>query len=204
MLRLSQLHEKMTKYSNKCVTSHNKLNMLGSLHNNASPLAIDPTHMMIFCSIMVFWMSTSCQPHTYDDFLYDNAFSTGSKTTSHVVATIIQATLATNVWWPFRSEVISYELWGHNIIIWWQHNSNGKIICHGGQKCCSDMVFFPSTKCSDLMADAQGYASHKFSGFLDKANYCLGLVPMHPRSWWVPSGLCSKIALALGPSANGP
>jgi hypothetical protein len=35
--------------------------------------------------------------------------------------------------------LVSYEA---TIIIWWQHHCHGKILHHGSQKCCSNLVFF--------------------------------------------------------------
>lgn len=79
--------------------------------------------------------------------------SIGCRSTVHAMATTIQATPTTNVWWTFRSGAIFNELRSHNIILWWQHGSNSKIVCHGSQNCGLNMVFFSSTRHCDLMAE---------------------------------------------------
>jgi hypothetical protein len=61
-----------------------------------------------------------------------------------------------------------------------QHSSNDQIIWHGGQERQPNMVFVPSAMHNDLMAKFEIHANHKLLGFLDKVNYCLGLVSVHP------------------------
>jgi hypothetical protein len=58
------------------------------------------------------------------------------------MTTIVQATSATHVRWSLRPKAVSDKLGSDHIIIWWQHDCHGKILCHGSQKCCSNLVFF--------------------------------------------------------------
>lgn len=60
-------------------------------------------------------------------------FSIGCRITGYAMTTTVHATSVANVWWPIGSEAVPNELQSHNIILWWQCGSNGKIISHGSQ-----------------------------------------------------------------------
>jgi hypothetical protein len=76
------------------------------------------------------------------------------------MATFVQATSATHVRWSLRPEAVSDELRSDHIIIWWQHDCHGKILCHGSQECCTDLVFFSHARNNHIMAEIEGHVSH--------------------------------------------
>jgi hypothetical protein len=73
------------------------------------------------------------------------------------MATIAQAISATHVRWSLRPEAVSDELRSNHIIIWWQHDCHRKILRHGSQKCCSNMIFFSKARNNHIMTDIEGY-----------------------------------------------
>jgi hypothetical protein len=93
----------------------------------------------------------------------------------------VQATPATHVRWPLRSEAISNELRSNHIILWWQHNCHGKILRRGGQECCSNLVFLSQARNNYVLAKAEGHVDHQLSRISDEASNCLGLIPVHTR-----------------------
>jgi hypothetical protein len=42
-----------------------------------------------------------------------------------------------------------------------------------------NMVLFSSARNNYFMAEAEGYASHQFTGFPDEASHCPSYVPVH-------------------------
>jgi hypothetical protein len=44
------------------------------------------------------------------------------------------------------------------------------------------------------MAEAEGYASHQLSGFLDEASDCSSSIPMHIGPRGILAGVCSKVS----------
>jgi hypothetical protein len=89
--------------------------------------------------------------------------------TGYPMATFIQTTPASHVWRAFGPEAVPHELRSNYIIIWWQHRCYGKILCHGSQECCSNLVFFSSSRNNHIMAEVEGYVSHQLSGLSDEA-----------------------------------
>jgi hypothetical protein len=77
------------------------------------------------------------------------------------------------------TKAVPHKLRSNHIIIWWQHHCHGEVLCHGSQECGSNMVFFSSARNNHVVAEAEGYASHQLSGFLDKAN-CGGTAQFIP------------------------
>jgi hypothetical protein len=118
------------------------------------------------------------------------------------MATILQATPATHVWWALGPKAILDELWGNNILIRRQHSYHGKVLRHGSPKRGPDMVFFSSARDNHVMAEAQGLAGYQFSRLLDEASHSSGLVPVHTRPWGIPSGVCPKVLATESTSAH--
>jgi hypothetical protein len=105
---------------------------------------------MITCGMMTFTMIT----------FYLMMLPPSYRVAGCPMATFVQATSATHVRWSLRPEAIFDELRSDYIIIWWQHGCHGKILLHGGQKCCSNLVFFSQSRNNHIMAEVVGYASH--------------------------------------------
>jgi hypothetical protein len=79
------------------------------------------------------------------------------------------------------TEAIPDELRSNHMIIWWQHYCHGKVLRHGSQECGSDLVFFFSTRNNHIMAETEGYASHKLPGLPNEASECSSSIPVHTR-----------------------
>jgi hypothetical protein len=77
--------------------------------------------------------------------------SFSSTSTSYTMATTVEATTTSNVWWIDKPKAVLNELWSHYIFIWEQLSNNGKIICHNSQKC--DLVLFSSVICCLVHSD---------------------------------------------------
>jgi hypothetical protein len=60
-----------------------------------------------------------------------------------------------------------------------QYCRHGEVLCHGSQKCGSDMVFFSSTRDNYVVAEAKGYASRQLPGLPNEASHCPRSVPVH-------------------------
>jgi hypothetical protein len=120
-------------------------------------------------------------------------FSSGSRIAGYPMATVLQATSVTHVWWAFGSKAISDELRGNNILVWGQRCFHGKVLRHGSQKHGPDMVFLSSARDNHIMVEAEGHASHLLPGLSNEANHCSDLVSMHARPWWVSAGVCPKV-----------
>jgi hypothetical protein len=74
--------------------------------------------------------------------------------------TFIQATLATHVQWSLKPEVASDELQSDYIILWRQHSCHGKVLCHGTQECCPNLVFFSQARNNHIMVETEGHIDH--------------------------------------------
>jgi hypothetical protein len=129
-------------------------------------------------------------------------FSSVSRTAGYPMAPIIQATLAPYVWWAFRLEVVSNELWSNHIFIWGQHSSHGEILRHGSRECRTNLVLFTSARNNHIMAEVEGYAHHQFPRISDEAGHCSGSVPMHAGPRGIPSGICPEVLASKSTSAH--
>jgi hypothetical protein len=129
-------------------------------------------------------------------------FSSVSRTTGYPMPPIIQATLASHVWWALRFEVVSDELRSNYIFLWGQYSSHGEILRRGSQECCANLVLLPSAKNNHIMAEAKGHADHQFPRVLDEAGYCSSFVPVHTRPQRIPTGVCLKVLASEGTSAH--
>jgi hypothetical protein len=62
-----------------------------------------------------------------------------------------------------------------------QYCSHGEILRHGSQKRSTNLVLFSPARDNHIMAEAQGYANHKFPRLLDEVGHCSGFVSVHAR-----------------------
>jgi hypothetical protein len=115
------------------------------------------------------------------------------------MATFVQTTTASHVWWAFGPKAVPYELWSNHIIIWWQHRCHGEILCHGSQECGSISL----AEDNHIMTEVEGYASHQLSGVSDEASDCSSPILVHTRRRRVFAGICSKVSTSQSSSANG-
>jgi hypothetical protein len=76
------------------------------------------------------------------------------------MATFVQATLATHVRWSLRSKTVFDELQSNYIMLWWQHGCHGKVLCHGSQERCPNLVFFSQARNNHIMAEIEGHVGH--------------------------------------------
>jgi hypothetical protein len=118
------------------------------------------------------------------------------------MATILQATPATHVWWVLGPKAILDELWGNNILIRRQCSCHGKVLRHGSPERSPDMVFFPSARDNHVMAEAQGHAGYQFPRLSNEASLSSGLVPVHARPWGIPSSVRPKVLATESTSAH--
>jgi hypothetical protein len=77
-----------------------------------------------------------------------------------------------------------------------------KIFRHGRQECCTNLVLLLSARNNHIMAEAEGYADHQFPRVSNEAGHRSSLIPVHPRSRRISSGVCPKVLTPEGTSAN--
>jgi hypothetical protein len=65
------------------------------------------------------------------------------------------------------------------------------------------MIFFTSVKNNHIMAEAEGYASHQLSRFLDEASDCSSPIPVHAGPRGVIAGIRLKVSMSQSSDANG-
>lgn len=118
------------------------------------------------------------------------------------MATFVKATSIAHVQWPLWPEAVSYELRSNHIILWWRYRRHGQVFCHGGQKCCPNLVLLSQARNNHNLAEVEGHVDHKFQGVLDEAGNCSSFVPMHTRPWGVFTSLRLKVFAAQGLGTN--
>jgi hypothetical protein len=118
------------------------------------------------------------------------------------MATFVQTTTASHVWRAFGPKADPHDLWSNHIIIWWQQCCHGKILRHGSQECCSNMVFFSLAGNNHIMAEVEEYASHQLLGLSNEASDCSSPIPLHTGPRAVFSGICPKVSTSQSSGAN--
>jgi hypothetical protein len=118
------------------------------------------------------------------------------------MATFVETTIASHVWRAFGPKIVSHDLRSNHIIIWWQHRYHGKILRHGSQECCSNLVLFYLVGNNHIVAEVEGYASYQLSGLSDEAIDSSSPILVHTGPQGVFAGICPKVSMSQSSGAN--
>jgi hypothetical protein len=89
--------------------------------------------------------------------------------------------------------LMSYEA---TILIWGQYCSHGEVLCHGSQKCGSNLVLLSSARDNYVMVEAKGHVSDQLSGFSNEASHRPCSLSVYAGAGGVFAGVCPKVLVA--------